>query len=178
MSATFWKGVGTGALGAVALVLGIQLAGSNGRNPVRTQSLWDSPDRLAWHNGSVQDAAGNRLSVACLSGSLIVTLSNVGRLEPQDSESVSINRMIGYRFDNGAEQQARGGLEDERLQFRQWETGVDTNYDQDLIAEMIRNDHRTLTIRTTDGANRPLSWTFNIAGARTGLREEFQRCRM
>jgi hypothetical protein len=170
---SFWIGAGTMFLVMVALLFGLRITGAD---RAAASSRWTSTDRLHWKNGGVQDADGNAFDVGCVSMTMIATVHNVGRLEGPDDNPTS-NRMITYRFDNGPEQKVRGGLEKDRLEFRQWsESAIETDYGQDIIAELIKHDHNTITIKTTDGNNRPVSWQFNVAGAKPDVRERFQNC--
>ena len=157
----------------VVIALAVLVAGCDGAGAPSSAPTTSPP---SWRNGSVQDAEGNRFVVVCGMMEMAPHVENFGRLVPQNQESRPVPRVIRYQFDNGPIQEVLGSLEDDRLEFRRWDTGIDRNYGQDLIAQLAREDHRTLKIMVTDGHDRPREWHFNVAGAREPVWQDYQRC--
>ena len=124
-----------------------------------------------WRNGSTVSADGSVFDIMCLDGEWRVGVQTIERLVPPEAESQWVNRDVAFQFDNLPEQRTRGTLNENKLELTQADEGstVSLNYGQDVAAGIIRGDHKTLTLRTSDGANRPKEWRFDIAGSREAL---------
>lgn len=121
-----------------------------------------------WRNGEAVSADGTRFQILCLHGEWQITVKTIERLVAPNAERQWVNRDVMFQFDNESAQRTKGTLNENRLDLTQSEEGstVDLNYGQDVAAGLMRGNHKTLLIRTTDGANRPKEWRFDIEGSR------------
>jgi hypothetical protein len=119
-----------------------------------------------WSGGRSVAEDGTVLSLSCLSDGWSPAVQTIERLVPTDETDQWVNRDIEFQFDNGPVQRAKGTLRETSVLF--WQTDastIQTEYGQDLAAGLLRGNHRTLTIRTTDGSNRRKEWHFDVASS-------------
>ena len=128
----------------------------------------------AWENGESVNADGARFRMLCFDGEWSIGLKTIERLVPPEADRQWVNRDVAFQFDDGPVERTKGTLNENRLDLRQSDEGstVDLNYGQDVAAGLIRGSHRTLTIRTNDGANRPKEWRFDVTDAQSHIQND------
>jgi len=128
----------------------------------------DERKATVWQNGGSVSADGARFQILCLDGEWKIGLKTIERLVPPDADRQWVNRDVTFQFDNEPVQRTKGTLNENRLDLTQSDEGstVDLNYGQDVAAGLLRGSYKTLTIRTTDGANRSKKWHFDVEGSR------------
>jgi hypothetical protein len=126
-----------------------------------------SGPRTGWTQGTSLSDDGARFTLICDLTEWAPSVQTLERLVPSDATDQWANRDITFQFDNGPIQHAKGTLRETSLLFWQSDPGstIQTRYGQDIAAGLMRGNHKTLTIRTTDGANRPKEWRFNVEGS-------------
>jgi hypothetical protein len=155
-----------GMRAVVVLIAVLALAGCNEQAGKHREAK-----ATGWRDGGAVSADGARFSIVCVYGEWSLGLKTIERLVPPDSERQWVNRDVFYKFGNEPEQRTKGTLNENRLDLNQAEEGstVSLNYGQDVAAGLMRGNHKTLTIRTTDGADRPKQWSFDIEGSRGNI---------
>jgi hypothetical protein len=148
--------------GVCALVSVLALVGCSG-GPAKQHNGRET----SWQNGEAVSADGTRFQILCLNGEWLITVKTVERLVPPEAERQWVNRDVIFQFDNERAQRTKGTLNENRLDLVQSEEGstVSLNYGQDVAAGLMRGNHKTLLVRTTDGASRPKEWRFDIDGS-------------
>jgi hypothetical protein len=123
--------------------------------------------RTGWSHGTSVSADGARFTLDCSYTEWAPSVQTVERLVPSDATDQWANRDVTFQFDNGPVQRAKGTLRESSLLFWQSDPGstIQTQYGQDIAAGLMRGNHKTLTIRTTDGADRPKEWRFDVEGS-------------